>query len=184
MPGGFSFPANWELTPPRALGAALLALLETQHGDVAKAQVRLWRARFPDMKHVLAWPPWGPMARAMAKGVWHGDVSVRFRRQHSDDLAAPVLPVARLLRYFTGTADVPRLELWVAADNIGQQRAARIPKPYAMDIAIASLDMAARLRSQWHVDKTFAGVSKLIQPRGFHHVADHVSRMQDDFASP
>ena len=50
---------------------------------------------------VLAWPAWAPLARALAQGQWHADVTPRFRRcEAGESWAAPVMPSARLLNFF------------------------------------------------------------------------------------
>ena len=49
----------------------------------------------------VAWPVAFPLARAMAAGVWYGDVSVKHRRQLPTEVTmAPLAPPAGLLRHW------------------------------------------------------------------------------------
>ena len=64
------------------------------------------RSDYQLTSRAVAWPVVFPLAIAMAKGTWFGDVSVRHRRRVATDdtLAAPVGPSVGLLRHWVQSA--------------------------------------------------------------------------------
>ena len=66
------------------------------------------RSTYQLTSRVVAWPVAFPLAIAMAKGAWFGDVSVKHRRRVAteDSLAAPVGPSVGLLRYWLQSEEV------------------------------------------------------------------------------
>ena len=97
-----SLPENWMHMPANSLGRALLEDLTRCTNGESHRIVTQWEGIYgPLADVVVVWPDWAPLARALAHGKCHADVTPRFRCSdtgHSWD--APVMLSARLLRFF------------------------------------------------------------------------------------
>ena len=88
--------------------SAASALVTVSKGDSSGATMAIdeLRSVWASMYNLLvsdsvAWPVALPLARAMASGVWYGDVSVKHRRQLPTEVTmAPLAPPAGLLRHW------------------------------------------------------------------------------------
>ena len=112
-----TLPQEWSFMPANALGRRLLEELgAVTHGRSVDV-VRQWEATYgPLAEEVLAWPAWHPLAKALSIGSWPADVTVRFKRSDTGRASeAPVMPSARLLRYFVA---LPCSELLPPAGSV------------------------------------------------------------------
>ena len=98
-----ALPQEWAFMPPNALGRTLLQDMARVTGGLSVNIVRKWERQHGSLTEgVVSWPAWAPLARALSLGSWPSDLTVRFRRcatGHCSD--APVMPSARLLRFFS-----------------------------------------------------------------------------------
>ena len=145
-----ALPEHWAHMSANSLGRVLLeALPRVTNGESIRV-LRQWGGLYgPLADAVVAWLPWAPLARALAQGQWHADVTPRFRRcDTGESWAAPVMPSARLLFFFANTpcegasASDGHLVPDTALDH--GSRVARIPIQHVMD----GLRLGSVLRSQ------------------------------------
>ena len=99
-------PEHWATMPSHVLGRILLGSAACCT-DVSCRQTLLeWDVAYGVLAaSIHAWNVWGPLAEALARGSWHADVSVKFRRDADGHAGqAPVMPSQRLLRYLVTPA--------------------------------------------------------------------------------
>jgi hypothetical protein len=146
---GSPLPDLWASMPAHALGQALLADVARLSSSASVASVRQWEVMYgPLADVVVAWLAWAPVAKALAVGAWRADVTARFKRSdtgHTSD--APVLPSARLLKYF-GTlpcVDIAPPDGYGGVASSVQQ--GRVP-PLPPARVVEGLRLGSALRSQ------------------------------------
>ena len=95
-------PDTWSFMYCHALGRILLQEVSRSTRGSCMHKLTEWEAQFGSLQaSVVAWPVWTPLAHALVRGTWYGDVSPRFERDNAGGyLQAPVMPSQRLLRLF------------------------------------------------------------------------------------
>ena len=96
-----ALPAQWPHMSAKFLWRILLEGMARVTGGQSPRIVQQWERSSGGLSDgVVAWPVWAPLARALAQGKWHADVTLRFRR---GDVClfwdAPVRPSERLLHF-------------------------------------------------------------------------------------
>ena len=134
--------------PANLLGRILLEGMARVTGGQSQRIVQQWERSYGGLaKGVVAWPVWAPLARAVAQGKWHADVTLRFRR---GDMGlfwdAPVMPLERLLHFFLCHATTLRLPsgpclrtLWSAMVVV------RNPCPLSVSWTVCAWALASRV---------------------------------------
>ena len=103
---------------------------------------------------VAAWPVWTPLALAMARGKWHGDVTVLYRRQKGGrSTLPPVRPSDRLIREFITSGipvevSPPLVKEDIQTDFQVHNRRHGFVCAYSMEHLVNSLRMSRGLKSQ------------------------------------
>jgi len=143
-------PLDWAFMPAHALGRRLIDDLARVTCGVSVAVVRAWERQYgPLTDGVVAWLAWAPLAKALAHGSWPSDVITRFRRRDTGQASdAPVMPSARLLRYFSSLecADIlPPQVVWCSVQPAGHL--SHIP-PIPVQRVLEGVRLGAALKSQ------------------------------------
>jgi len=170
--GGFlEVPDDCQSLPPGVAGVKIIDHLLSVNADAHVSAGHLsgskfglgqllsaWEARYQvERRACVAWPATSSLASAMASGKWHGDVSVRHRRQLPlETTMAPVVPSVGLLRHFA-SMDVGCLQPPPAktSADVGPREGRRgFVQPYHPAHIVASLQAGLHLRDRRNLKDT------------------------------
>ena len=89
-----ALPEHGAQLPANPVGRALLQDMARVTNGESHRVLRQWAVLYgPLADAAVAWLVWAPLAKALAQGTWHADVTQRFRRSDmGQSLEAPVVP--------------------------------------------------------------------------------------------
>ena len=164
-----TWPDEWEFLPPYSLGSSVLERMRSCDNAWVESVLGKWTRDFGVLPSPVGWALWSPLALLMARGIWQADVSVKCQRHVGHSITAPCGPSDRLLRYFMGLPS----ELSSGHGILPRTAKAGTKKtPYAADIALTTLNISSRLRSQRDVQSTFHAVATKLDMEGHGEVAE------------
>jgi hypothetical protein len=143
-------PDTWSFMYCHALGRILLQEVSRSTRGSCMDKLTEWEAQFGSLQaSVVAWSVWTPLAHALVRGTWYGDVSPRFERDNAGGyLQAPVMPSQRLLRLFASLPcdDIARPDC--AASEVSRVLGRMGSESMPVNALMAAVRLGASLKSQ------------------------------------
>ena len=164
-PGDTALTDDCSFMPPHTLGRFLLERLKARDELWVTSVLDTWSRKFGNLPGPVAWQLWWPLALLMARGSWQADVSVKCRRHFGHCITAPCGPSDRLLRYFMALPS----DITLSTDEAvvpGTSHGGTKHPPYPADLAMSTLSIASRLRSQRDVSVTLDAVANQLEVKG------------------